>query len=352
MQPITHRTFAAVAASVAALCALASQARAQSSNSGDPYRTVVVAAASPYWGYTYNPYASYLHGVAAVTRANGDYLKKTQQAAMLREKVRRAKLETRRLQLEHWEWERDFRAEARKRERERVHQAEVERARKLPPLTEILSASPHNKILDELRQLPDLPSDGSVKVESEWLAHIHVSVDGHGNLGLLKDDRIFWPQLLTRSDFAPTCERIEQLFARAKEQALDPRNGRIDPALLRELRQSVAECTKHFDREWSSDIIDPAWNPRHFTEANRFLKQVRAAIYVLEKPDAATFLNPLRGATVAELVAHMKKEGIRFAAATVGCERYYIALHRALADELTRLKPPDLAPSQSRRNDS
>jgi len=184
-----------------------------------------------------------------------------------------------------------------------------------------------------------LPREGSMKVESEWLAHIHVCVDGHGNMGLLKDDRIYWPQLLTRPDFAPRCEKIEQLFARAKEQALNPQSySRIDPRLLIELRRLVAECSKQFDRESASDVVDPAWNLRHFTEANRFLKEVRVAVYVLEKPNAAMYLNPLCGATVAELVAHMKKEGIRFAPATVGCERYYIALHRALADELTRLQ--------------
>ncbi len=339
MKLLNPGKFAAMAASVAALCGFAMPASAQYSRYGDPYQRVVIATPSPYWGYTYSPYASMLHGAAEVTRANGDYFIKTQEASLKREQVRQAKLVTRRLQLEQWAWERDFRAEQLQHERERVHKAEIERARTLPPLTEILAAIPHNRIFDELRQLPDLPREGSMKVEPEWLAHIHVSVDGRGNLGLLKDDRIFWPQLLTRSDFRGTCERIEQLFARAKEQALQPQSySRIDPQLLFELRQRVADCTKQFDREWASPDVDPAWNERHFTEANRFLKDVRAAVYVLEKPNAAMFLNPLRGATVAELVGHMKKEGIRFAPATLGCERYYIALHRALADELTRLK--------------
>ena len=68
---------------------------------------------------------------------------------------------------------------------------------------------------------------------------------------------------------------------------------------------------------------------------------------MLERPDAAYYLTPLQGRTVAELVAHMKKNGVRFAAATVGCERYYVALHRALADEVTRLKGLE-TPSNSR----
>ncbi len=339
MEHFIARTFAAVAVSVAALGTLAPSAAAQSLRPGDPYRIVIRAAPSTYWGYTYNPYASTLRGAAAVIRAQGDFLIKSQVAALVREQVRRSKLQTRRLQLEHWEWERDFKSGALNRERERVHRAEVERARTLPPLTEILAAIPHNRILDELRKRPSLPNAGSITVESEWLAHIHVTVDGRGNMGLLKDDRIFWPPLLMRSDFQPTRERIDELLARAKEKALSSQsNARIDPELLRELRLCVAACKRHVDNEVASGVEDPAWNTRHYIEARRFLKHVSDAIFVLEKPDAAMYLQPLRGATVAELVAHMKKEGIRFAPATVGCERYYIALHRALADEVTRLQ--------------
>lgn len=340
----TPRMFAAMAASVAALCSFAAPADAQYSRYGDPYNRVLVAAPSSYWGYTYSPYASMLHGAAAVTQANGDYFIKTQQAALLREEARRSRLVTRRLQMEHWAWERDFRAERLKLERENVLKAEIERARTLPPLTEILAAIPHNKILDDLLQRPDLPREDSVKVDAEWLSHIHASVDGHENMGLLKDDRIFWPQLLTRSDFAPTCDKIEKLFAQAKEQVQsDPR---IASKTLYELRQCLAECRKHFYEEWARPDVDPAWNSGHFTETNRFLKDVHAAVRTLESPNAAMLLNPLRGATVAELVAHMKKKGIRFAPATVGCDTYYIALHRALAGELTRLK--QLEPSHQK----
>lgn len=338
MKLFTRRMFAAVAASVA-LCALVSPAGAQYSGYGDPYKVVVVATPSPYWGYTYNPYASALHGVAAIIHAKGDFLVKKQEAALRREQVRRAKLVTRRLELEHWEWERDFKVGALNRERERVHRAEVERARTLPPLTEILAAVPHNRILDELRKRPDLPSDGSTKVEAEWLAHIHVTVDGRGNMGLLKEDRIFWPQLLMRSDFTETREKIDKLLALAKQQAIESQSyARIDPELLRELRQRVDACKKRIGKELASGAEDSAWNMRHYIEAKRFLNHVSDAIFVLEKPNAALYLHPLRGGTVAELVAHMKKEGIRFAPATVGCERYYIALHRALADEVTRLQ--------------
>jgi hypothetical protein len=71
-----------VAASVATLCALASPAGAQSAGYGDPYKIVVAAAPSPYWGYTYSPYATTpLHGVADIVRAQGDCLIKKEETA-------------------------------------------------------------------------------------------------------------------------------------------------------------------------------------------------------------------------------------------------------------------------------
>jgi hypothetical protein len=331
--------FTTVVASIVALCALSSSGRAQYGGYGDPYRNVIVTAPSPYWGYSYNPYAGYLQGAAAVTQANGDYLIKTQEAALLREKVRQTRLETRRLQLEHWEWEREFRFNANKRERERIHQLEMERARELPPLTEILAAIPLNKLYDELRKLPELPDAASMKVDPEWLAHIHTTVDGRGNMGLLKSDHIFWPQLLLRSEFTEVRERIGRNLTQAKQLAqMGQEVSQVDPGLLRDLNQMVVDLRIRLDNELRSGSYDTAWNMRHYTEAKRFLKHVDDAIYVLEQPDAAMHLNPLRGATVAELVTNMKKQGIRFAPATVGSERFYIAMHRALADEVTRLQ--------------
>jgi hypothetical protein len=326
------RAAGAVVLALLALGAVAAPALAQY---GDPYNRVVLSIApSVYWGYTYDPYGGYLHGAADLVRAQGDFLIKREQAALERERVRRAKLETRHLQLEHWEWEREFLAGAGERQRERVRKAEVERGRNFPPLTEILAAIPLNNLLDDLIKQPQLPLAGSVAVQPEWLAHVHVTVDGRGNIGLLKEDTLYWPQLLLRSDFAAERERIDQLFTQAKEQTLSTRR---DPALLLQLRRRVAACQEHIRSETKRGTNDADWSPRHYIDAKRFLGEVDGALMVLERPDAAYYLSPLQGNTVAEVVASMKKSGIRFAPATVGCERFYVALHRALADEVTRL---------------
>lgn len=327
MQASFTRPFITLLGCALGLLLLVSRAPAQSSGT-DPYKGVITTSPSPYWGYTYSPYGD-------AVRAEGDFLIKKQEAALLREQVRQKKLETRRLELEHWEWERDFRLHALNREQKSLREAQVEYNRNFPPLTQILAAGSLNSLLDELVKRPELPAAGSTPLDADGLAHVHVTVDGRGNIGLLKDDKISWPQILLRSDFADDRERMAQLLARAKEQVLVSQSK---PEVLHDLRAVVKVCDTRLGEEIRNGTSDAGWNTRHYIEGLRFLKQVGDAIFLLEKPDAAFYLKPLEGKTVAELVAYMKKEGVRFAPATEGCERYYVALHRALADEVTRLQ--------------
>ena len=104
------------------------------------------------------------------------------------------------------------------------------------------------------------------------------------------------------------------------------------------LESAVRAAQARLDQEIRAGVGDPDCNPRHQIEALKFLRQVTDATFILEKPDAAYYLAPPEGNTVAELVAYMKKNGLHFAPATVGGERYYVALHRAFADEVTRIK--------------
>jgi len=333
---LTLRVFAPVVAYVAAVCTLASRSVAQPAENADPYKTVVVTAPSPYWGYTYSPYGD-------LVRAEGDFLIKREQAGLLREQVRQEKLKTERMRLEHWEWKRDFLAGAANRERERVRKAEVERGRSFPPITEILAAIPLNNLLDELMKRPVLLTEGSTAVEAEWLAHVNITVDGRGNSGLLKEERIFWPELLLQPDFDIERKKIDQFLDLAKKEVLISSTlFQTHAQQLAALRQCV-HASEQRVRSWSKRD-DSAWNPRHCVEAKRFLRQVSDAFVILEKPDPAYYFGPLHGKTVSELVAYMKKRGVRFAPATAGCEPYYVALHRALADEVTRLldKQPTL----------
>jgi hypothetical protein len=358
---MTHsrtRSLTACAACAAGLLLGASRTPAQVSGL-DPYTRTVVTAPSRYWGYTYQPYADPisgpLHAAADAVRAGGDYLRaegdyltKKLEAASLREDVRQKKLVTRRQELEHWEWERDFRKNELNRQLERERERQVEYNRNFPSAAEITGAGPLVSLYDELKKRPDLPAEGSTKVEAEWLRQIHVTVSGRGNIGLLKGDKIIWPRLLFRPSFGDDRDRIEMLLERAKKLALakDRDQEKLDQT-LDGLESAVRACQARLDREIHDGVNDPDCNPRHQIEGLKFLRQVTDATFILEKPDAAYYLNPLQGNTVAELVGYMKKNGLTFAPATVGCERAYVALHRALADEVNRIKNQE-SPSNNR----
>jgi hypothetical protein len=323
-----------VVVAAALLGTFAARAAAESEGAGDPYLTNAIVAStrySPYWGYVYSPYGDFI-------RAQGDFLIKIQEAALLREEVRRSKLKTRRAELEEWEWERDFLATARRNERERVQRREVEYSRDSPAFDEIIGGEPLNTLFVALGRRPTLDAEGSIPVDAEWLAHVHFTVGGRGNLGLLKGDTVFWPQLLLRPEFADERDRFDKLLASAKKQLLGRRTA--DPQTLQELRRGVGECRERLRQQLRSGGEDPDWNMLHYADAKRFLSDVESAIATLERPDAAFYLAPLEGRTVAELVVYMKKHGVRFAAATPGCERYYVTLRTALADEVRRLVPP------------
>jgi len=328
------RALVAVGASVVALSIGAPAVAEEADEVGDPYanRAIIVRTGySPYWGYVYSPYGDYV-------RAVGDFLIKKQEAALLREEVRRSKLRTRRAQLEEWEWERDFLATARRNERERVQRREVEYNRDSATFDEIIGGEPLNNLFKDLQRRPTLAAEGSIPIQPDWLAHVHFTVGGRGNLGLLKGDTVFWPQLLLRPGFADERDRFDKLLASAKKQLLG--RSTADPQILHELRQRVRECREHLRQQLrSKEPEDPDWNMLHYADARRFLSDVESSVAALERPDAAFYLAPLEGQTVAELVVYMKKHGVQFAAATPGCERFYVTLHTALADEVRRLGP-------------
>jgi len=323
---------------MAGLLLLASRAPAQSPGA-DPYKTVVVTVPSPSLGYTYTPYVvrTPLDGVAEIMRAEGDYLIKRQEANLLRLQVRDKRLETRRKELEHWKWEREFRQAAMLAEQENYRKGQVEYNSRFPAPAEIYTAAPLNSLCDDLKQRPELPG-GSTPVEAEWLANVHVTASGRGNIGLLKGDKILWPRLLLRDGYADERGTIEDLLTRGKKLALaHQRNQEEMSKVLDDLEAAVRACQARLDQEIAS-ANDPDCNPRHQIELMKFLREVINATFILRKPDAAVYFVPLQGKTVAELVAHMNSKGLSFAPATVGCERYYIALHRALAKEVTRVK--------------
>jgi hypothetical protein len=74
--------------------------------------------------------------------------------------------------------------------------------------------------------------------------------------------------------------------------------------------------------------------PGQYMEARHFLNNLEDGLQLLRQPNAGLYFTQkytAKGRTVLDLVNHMSKEGLTFAAAVGGDEAAYMALHRALA---------------------
>jgi hypothetical protein len=342
---MTSLRLARFASGLAVILAVLSAATAAADEGGvDPYKTVIVTSTpSAYFGVVENPYAGILRGTAEVIRSQGEALIMEQQARLLQEKVQQKKLETRRQELEQWVWERDFFAEETIRQRERAKRIQTELARDNPPLTEVLSGKSLNVLLDALKDQPNLSLGASAQVKPDWLAHVNTTYAkgganaGGGNVGLLKEDKLTWPMFLRRSTFDRDREQIDRLFALVKKQLLAGRLEAREFDMLGDALKALDDKLRNMAR---NDTFDES--PTVLVGARRFVRQLQDVRSMLgdSTENAAFYLRPLEGRTVAELVGYMKTNGLQFAPATTGCERYYAALRQALADEVRQYHPP------------
>src|SRR5688572_17915634 len=110
------------------LLSCASFGHAQNVITSTPYTTYAPVFPSPYWGYSADPYGGYLHGAAAVIQSQGRFLIDRQQANLMKQQVRAAKLDNRRRELEQWLWERQT-LPTLEDERERLQREQLRRSR-------------------------------------------------------------------------------------------------------------------------------------------------------------------------------------------------------------------------------
>ena len=209
--------------------------------------------------------------------------------------------------------------------------------------TEIYNGERLNRLKTDFFEKRDLDAAGSNPVNAEWLKHIHYTTKSGASLGVLKDDTIFWPELLLRSDFDDERQEIEKRLAQAKKQLQD---GTLDRRILADLRKRVNACDSHLTEAIGTSLRkgndDGDWSPCRYTEAIGFLKELKRPFLMLgSDPKAADYFKPLQGNTVAELAAYMKKNGFQFAPATAGGEGAYAGLHNAYASEYRRSKSGD-----------
>jgi hypothetical protein len=290
---------------------------------------------NPYgYGYYFNypNYSDMLAGVAKVIDAQGTIMTKQQEAFILKEKARQARIDSRRKELEQWLWEREN-LPTLEDERQRLKEVTLIHARFGADLPEIWSAKALNDLLDDAKKITSPGADAAAApLSDEVLAKINVtSGAGKGSVGLIKDGKLaFWPILLNRQMFEKERERLSFLVEKAVRLIMA---GTIKGEDIEELSDKLAELQDKLSGMARGQGDNAPWSQSAYVEAKRFLNQFDDLIIALRSPDAANFLSGkyvLKGKNIAEVVKYMGDNGLKFAPATEGSQSAYNAVYDAL----------------------
>jgi hypothetical protein len=295
---------------------------------GQSFQTVPVLTPYAPWGYYIlpDPWGGGLSGAADAINAQGQFEIQFQQARLLNQEVERSKIDTRHKQWEEWLYERNVRPTI-EDERERQRIENLRRARNNPPFAEIWSGQALNDLLLAAQQQQAKTGPGpTVPLDPEMLQQINVtSGTTPGGAGLLRDGgNLQWPLVLRRGVFESDRKRVEQLMTQAVRQA---QSGSVDADTLEGMQKTIGRLRATVRA--NLDDITPSEDVR----AKRYLNELDNAVRALQDPNVGKYVSgkwAARGNTVAELVADMGRQGLKFAPAVAGGEAAYNAVHHAL----------------------
>jgi len=106
--------------------------------------------------------------------------------------------------------------------------------------------------------------------------------------------------------------RLEERFRQAVSRAA---SGSLDRVLLADMDDALRRLSVKVDGR-AAELT-----PTQFAQAARYLGELKAASRALREPNVERYFSPAwrpRGATVAELVGQMTREGLRFAPSVTG----------------------------------
>jgi hypothetical protein len=286
---------------------------------------------NPYYNpynYAETPFRDYFSGIADLTNAYGKYKIDFQRARILHQQVEMAKLDYRRRQFDEWRYRIENMPDPEAlRQRDRAR--EVARARRAPPITEVLSAKSLNDLLEHIKEEHSKGMRGPpLQLDDETLKRINVRTAHGGNIGLLKNGKLSWPLPLRSADFEENRKKLETALEDAINRAKI--NGSVDATLLKDMLAALQGLHATLDKVDTVSKITTA----QYIEGKRYLNFLDDAMRALQDPNVANYFGgefQARGKSVGDLVEYMKNKGLEFAAAVPGDEAAYRALHNALA---------------------
>jgi len=278
-----------------------------------------------YGGYQ-DPLGSALQGTAALTSAAGQFQKNLQEARISRETSRQMSLDTTRRRIELERWYESTRPTAQQLRDREAAQA-LESARKDAPEADVNSGRALNVLLNSIQKNGQLNLGPNVPLDEDTLKNVNIAgASAVGNVGMLKDvTKISWPEALQDSAYDDARKRVNQNLALAVTTLKD--GDPVPDNALRDLRAGYKTMSDKLNDDTNE------LSAAQYIEARRFLNQLNQAIRALGDKNVVKYFNKQwtpKGENVAELVAHMSKEGLNFAAATPGDQAAYKALYLAM----------------------
>lgn len=302
----------------------------------------------PFMPYMIDPLTGFMFGSAAITNANAQYQLTIQQARLQMAYANQAAIDVRRKLFDQIVYERAYMAANFNPDvvRNREMEANLNRARRNPPMVEVWSGEALNSLLAHLIKLQGVGNRGpQVSLDEDILKHVNVTSGNGGNIGLLKDGgKLQWPLSLQRPEFAMIEESLNDLFAEAVGEVKT--GNQLKGNVSKDIQDKLEKLNNLLN------LTVNEMTPSQFVEASRYLAQLKAAFKALNDPNAASFFNrkwAAQGKTVAELVQYMSNNGLKFAPATQGDEAAYKALLNQLAaydESMASLAP--MGPSSPR----
>lgn len=272
-----------------------------------------------------DPVSGFYNGVANVTSALGQYGIDYQQSRLMQQDIERSKITTRKALIEQQMWEQSLQP---KSEDIRMQQMEtnLRRALNAPPLSDIISGSALNILLQNIQDVAAKGGYGPViPLEQETLDHINLSATPDANIALFKNGgKLRWPFVLRDTPFDAKRTQMQDLVNQALKEV---REDELSPATVRGMRTTLASFDSTLEK------MGPEMSIADSIQARRYVDELKSSVRALEHPNANNYLNRKwtpQGRSVGDLVLFMTKNGLRFAPALQGEEGPYRAMHQGL----------------------
>jgi type II secretory pathway pseudopilin PulG len=281
----------------------------------------------PYGNNAVDPYGGYMQGAASIINAQANFTQARQQAAIIKEQARQARLDTQRKIFDEWQYE-TANTPTWTQTQEKQRQEALGGVLSQANPAEVSSGWALNVLLTDIQKLQAMSglAGPHVPVDPQAVARINFSAAGSNpaGVGMFKSAKLQWPDCLLGDRFAADRQEVDRLAAEATRNAS---TGSGSPTTANDLDKAV--------RKLRADLKDSVNDvpAADYIDALEFMKTLDSSVQALRQPTAARLLGgelSASGRTVDELVASMTRQGLQFAPAVPGNEGYYSSLYQSL----------------------